>query len=169
MYKIYFNNKPLLLVSEITKETEEYLHHEETVFIDEYNLHTVKAMIHEMASGKINAGVFLHTDVEELLIAFKKKFLLIIAAGGFVHTGNDEVLLIFRRGKWDLPKGKLDEGEALETCALREIKEETGVQQIKSEGPCCITYHTYTENGKNILKESHWFMVKAVKQNEFIP
>ena len=169
MYKIYFNNKPLFLVSEITKETEEYLHHEETVFIDEYNLHTVKAMIHEMASGKINAGVFLHSDIEELLNAFKKKFLVIIAAGGFVHTGKNEVLLIFRRGKWDLPKGKLDEGEDLETCALREIKEETGVQQINSEGPLCITYHTYTENGKNILKESHWFMVKAVKQNEFIP
>jgi len=169
MVKIYFNNKPLFLVDEITREVEEYLHHEDTVFIDEFNLHTVKAMIHEMEVSKIRAGVFLYKNVDEVLSMFKKKLQLIKAAGGLVHTDEDEILLIFRNGKWDLPKGKLDPNEALEACAVRELKEETGLDQVKVEKPLCITYHTYHQEGKFILKESHWFLMKAQKQGSFIP
>lgn len=169
MVKIYFNNKPLYLTDNITKEIEELLHHEETVFIDEFNIHTVKAMLHEIELPKIHTGVFLHDDVEALLKAFKKKFVLIKAAGGLIHTKEDDLLLIFRRGKWDLPKGKLDDGEDLETCAVREVNEETGLENVKIEKPLCITYHTYHENGKHILKESHWFLMKAKKQANLLP
>ena len=169
MVKIYFNNKPLFLVDQITKEVEEYLHHEDTVFIDEFSLHTVKAMIHEMEMSKIHAGVFLHGNVDEVLNMFKKKLQLIKAAGGLVHTDDDEILLIFRNGKWDLPKGKLDPGEELEACAVRELKEETGLENVKPEKPLCITYHTYHQQGKFILKESHWFLMKAERQGNFIP
>ena len=35
-----------------------------------------------------------------------------------------------RLGKWDLPKGKLDKGETIEECALREIEEETGAKGL---------------------------------------
>jgi 8-oxo-dGTP pyrophosphatase MutT (NUDIX family) len=166
--KIYFNNKPLFVVSEITKEVEAYLHHDDAVFIDEFNFHTVKAMIHEMELPRIHAGVFLHNDVEAVLKSFRKKLFPIQAAGGLVHTDDQELLLIFRRGKWDLPKGKVDEGESLETCAIREIKEETGIDIIQNEGPLCTTYHTYHQFGKHILKESHWFLMKAEKR-PFIP
>jgi 8-oxo-dGTP pyrophosphatase MutT (NUDIX family) len=166
---IYFNNKPLFITNEITKELEEYLHHEETVFIDDFNFHTVKAMIHEMELSKIHAGVFLHTDVDAVLKAFKKKLVLIKAAGGLVHTAENNILLIFRRGKWDLPKGKLDDNEDLETCAVREIKEETGLTDAQIERPLCVTYHTYHQEGKHILKESHWYLVKAPKQTNLLP
>ena len=169
MTKIYFNQKPLFITNTITPELEEYLHHEETVFIDDFNAHTVKAMIHEMLSQKINAGVFLHADEAAVLHAFRKKFSFVQAAGGFVHTKDHRILLIFRRGKWDLPKGKLDPGEDLEACALREISEETGVSQLVSEGPLCITYHTYQQDGKFWLKESHWFMVRAEGTGHFLP
>jgi 8-oxo-dGTP pyrophosphatase MutT (NUDIX family) len=167
--KIYFNNKPLFLVNEVTKEIEELLHHEDTVFIDEFNAHTLKAMIHEMEAAQIHAGVFLHKDTEEMLRAFKKKLVLVIAAGGLAHTDENELLLIFRKGKWDLPKGKLDGKESLASCALREIKEETGLQEAAIEHPLCVTYHTYHEFGKHILKESHWFLMKAQKQDSFTP
>jgi 8-oxo-dGTP pyrophosphatase MutT (NUDIX family) len=167
--KIYFNNKPLFLTSEIGKELEEYLHHDDTVLIDEFNSHTVKAMLHEMELPRIHAGVFVHEDVDALLKAFKKKLVLVKAAGGFVHTNDNEILLIFRRGKWDLPKGKLDEGEDLQTCAIREIKEETGLMNPVAEQPLCITYHTYHEFGKHILKESHWYLVRSDKQANFLP
>jgi 8-oxo-dGTP pyrophosphatase MutT (NUDIX family) len=166
--KIYFNNKPLFVVSEITREVEAYLHHDDAVFIDEFNIHTVKAMIHEMELPRIHAGVFLHNDVDAVLKAFKKKLFLVQAAGGLVYTDDHELLLIFRRGKWDLPKGKVDEGESIEACAVREIKEETGIDISRNEGPLCTTFHTYHQFGKHILKESHWFLMKAEK-SAFIP
>ena len=166
--KIYFQNKPLFLIDCLNAEVEEYLHHEETVFIDEFNLHTVKAMIHEMDQSKILRGVFLHKDVEAVLAGFKKKLTLIKAAGGLVYSGN-HILLIFRRGKWDLPKGKLDEKEKLEDCAVREVKEETGLQNPLIEGPLKVTYHTYHEYGSHILKESHWYLMKSDSQSPLVP
>ena len=169
MYKIYFNNKPLFITSQLTPELQEYLHHEETVFIDEFSVHTVKAMVHEMEAPQIHSGVFLNDDVDAVLKAFKKKLVLIQAAGGLVHTNDNELLLIFRRGKWDLPKGKLDEGENLEACAVREVTEETGLSAIEIEQPLCVTYHTYHEFGKHILKESHWYLMKTAAKSDLIP
>ena len=166
---IYFNNKPLFITNEISKELEEYLHHEDTVFIDEFNFHTVKAMIHEMELPKIHSGVFLHEDVEAVMKMFKKKLFLVKAAGGLVHSEGNDLLLIFRRGKWDLPKGKLNHNEDMESCAIREVKEETGLLTVQIEQSLCITYHTYHENGKHILKESHWFLMKAAKQANLLP
>jgi 8-oxo-dGTP pyrophosphatase MutT (NUDIX family) len=167
--KIYFNNKPLFLVNELTPEIEEYLHHEETVFIDELNTHTVKAMIHEMEQPKIHRGIFLHPDVDTLLKSFKKKFSFVQAAGGFVYTEDHQILLIFRRGKWDLPKGKLDPHEDLAACALREVKEETGLENVQLDKPLTITYHTYHQYGEYILKESHWYLMRSGRQEVFSP
>lgn len=126
-------------------------------------------MVHEMEAAKIHAGVFLHEDVDAVLKAFKKKLVLVKAAGGFVHTEDDHLLLIFRRGKWDLPKGKVDENEEMKSCAIREVKEETGLFEIEIEKQLCITYHTYHQNGKHILKESHWYLIKSQKQTNLIP
>ncbi len=69
------------------------------------------------------------------------------AAGGLIFNDKKELLFIFRKGKWDLPKGKLDEGETLEACALREIKEETGVTAhiVRLIG---TTEHRYFEKKK---------------------
>jgi 8-oxo-dGTP pyrophosphatase MutT (NUDIX family) len=167
--KIYFNNKPLFLVNELSPEIEEHLHHEETVFIDEFNSHTVKAMIHEMEQPKILRGIFLHQDTDALLKSFKKKFSFVQAAGGFVYTDDHQVLLIFRRGKWDLPKGKLDANEDLAACALREVREETGLENVRLERPLTITYHTYHQYGDYILKESHWYLMRSEAQEEFTP
>jgi 8-oxo-dGTP pyrophosphatase MutT (NUDIX family) len=56
------------------------------------------------------------------------------AAGGVVHRrsedGELQVLLIHRPryGDWTLPKGKCNEGESDELCALREVEEETGLR-----------------------------------------
>ena len=155
--KIYFNDKPLFLCDSIDPELEPYRHHDDAVFIDVFNVHTVKSMLHEMELAKIHAGIFLHPDLEALKKAFWKKFTVIKAAGGLVLNPAGEMLLIFRRGKWDLPKGKLDPGETIEQCALREVREETGIKDVKTDGPLLTTYHTYHESGKFILKESYWY------------
>lgn len=167
--KIYFDDKPLFLCDSIDETIEPLIHHDDTVFIDELNTHTVKSMIHEMQEPRIQAGVFYHASLDELIKAFYKKFTIIQAGGGLVQNEKNEILLIFRRGKWDLPKGKLDKGEKIEECAVREVQEETGLQKIKLLNALLITYHTYHEGARYILKESHWYRMKADSAENLVP
>jgi len=167
--KIYFDNKPLFLCDDVDATLQPFVHHDDAVFIDELNLHTVKSMIHEMQRSSVHAGVFFHTDLEELKASFFKKFTLINAAGGFVLNENNEVLIMFRRGKWDLPKGKLDRKESAEQGAIRETEEETGLKNIKLISPLVTTYHTYHEGTKYILKETKWFKMKVSGEQTLIP
>ena len=79
----------------------------------------------------------------------------IIAGGGLVFNESDELLMIYRRGKWDLPKGKLDDGETINDCALREVKEETGLADVEILEAVGITYHDYFDKylQKEVIKE----------------
>lgn len=101
--------------------------------------------------------------------AFFKQYTCITAAGGLVINDEDKILMIFRRGKWDLPKGKLEGNEPLEVCAEREVKEETGLKNITLERFLTTTYHTYTERGKDILKDTHWYVFRAPGQQNLKP
>jgi len=167
--KVYFNDKPLFLCDQLNEEINVYAHHDDAILIDEFSTPAVNSMIHEMRQKKIHAGIFVHKDLATLKKAFWKKFLLVQAAGGWVRNEKAETLFMLRRGKWDLPKGKLDKGETLEQCAVREVGEETGLKKIKLDGPLTITYHTYDENGKHILKESHWYRMTAAAGQPIIP
>jgi 8-oxo-dGTP pyrophosphatase MutT (NUDIX family) len=167
--KIYFNDKPLFLCDTIDETIEPFVHHDDAVFIDELDPRTIKSMIHEMQLDKIHAGVFFHADLDALKKAFFKKFTLVQAAGGLVHNEQKELILIHRRGKWDLPKGKLEKGEKLEECAVREVEEETGLTGVILESPLTITWHTYHEGTKFILKESHWYSMKVSGQQKLVP
>ena len=95
----------------------------------------------------------------------------IIAAGGLVFNEKNELLMIFRRGKWDLPKGKLDEGEAIEDCAVREVKEETGLENVSIENFTGLTFHEYfdTHLNEDVRKETHWYKMKAKGMQALIP
>ncbi|HET6255093.1 MAG TPA: NUDIX domain-containing protein [Puia sp.] len=167
--KIYFNDKPLFLCDEMTDEIKRYAHHDDAVLIDEYSHPAVNAMIHEMRRESVHAGIFLHSDVGTLKKAFWKKFKLVQAGGGLVQNPAGRYLFMLRRSKWDLPKGKLDPGETLEQCAVREVGEETGLSQVRLDGPLLVTYHTYDENGHHILKETHWFRMSLLSDQAIVP
>ena len=156
-YKIYFGDSPLYLTDQLDKEMNQIMHHDDGVYMDELSNSGIKSMIHEMKNPQHHAGVFYHERIEELKKAFWKHFLVIKAAGGLVRNDDDKLLMIFRRGKWDMPKGKLDKGETLEDCAVREVEEETGIKNTRLLKPYTVTYHVYDEFGKHILKESHWY------------
>ena len=94
---------------------------------------------------------------------------MIKAAGGFVLNENNEVLMMFRRGTWDLPKGKMDKKETFEDCAIRETEEETGLKKIKLISPLITTYHTYHEGSKYVLKETKWFTMKVSSEQKLLP
>ena len=169
LIKIYFGNKPLFLTSEVTPELEPFRHHDDTVFIDELSAHAVNAMLHEMRAEKVHAGILLHPDLPALKRAIWKKFLVLQAAGGLVINEKKELLFILRRGFWDLPKGKLEAGENLEDCAIREVEEETGLRNVILDKLLITTFHTYDESGKHILKESHWYLMHVEKAGALVP
>lgn len=93
----------------------------------------------------------------------------IIAGGGIVENDEEKILFQFRRGFWDLPKGKLDEGETIEECAVREVEEETGLQNVQLGELVGITCHSYKENGEDIEKETHWFAMKVSGEQKLVP
>jgi 8-oxo-dGTP pyrophosphatase MutT (NUDIX family) len=167
--KIYFSDKPLFLCDEFNAEINSYAHHDDAVFIDEYSTAAVNSMIHEMKLSKVHAGIFYHNKLDDLKKAFWKKFVPVQAAGGLVENEGGGLLFIYRRKKWDLPKGKLDKGETLEHCALREVREETGLAKLQVKKSLLATYHTYDESGKHFLKETHWFLMKATGNQSLTP
>lgn len=166
---IYFDDKPVFLCDEITPEINEYRHHPESVFIDELSTAAINSLLHEINKKQFHAGIIFDKNFPKLKADFFKHFILIRAAGGLVKNKKGEVLMIFRMGKWDLPKGKLEEGESIAECAKREVQEETGLLELKVGKLIEITYHTYIQFGKHILKESHWYAMKATGNEKLIP
>ncbi len=104
-------------------------------------------------------------DPKALFRAFKKRYQRIKAAGGVVFNDAGEILLIYRRGYYDLPKGKMEKGEKKRACARREVEEETGVRGLTVGARIAKTRHTYrTAKGKRILKTTYWYAMTAPKQ-----
>ncbi|RIV24869.1 NUDIX domain-containing protein [Fibrisoma montanum] len=97
----------------------------------------------------------------------KSHFKVIKAAGGVI-VDNLQILLMYRRGVWDLPKGKLDDGESSREGAAREVEEETGIKVTVGER-ICTTWHTYSLNGSRILKRTKWYRMGVVDDSRMAP
>jgi 8-oxo-dGTP pyrophosphatase MutT (NUDIX family) len=93
----------------------------------------------------------------------------ITAAGGIVENEHKEILFMFRRGKWDLPKGKLDDGETIEECAVREVEEETGLHDVERGELIDVTMHQYEEHNVEIQKETYWYAMKVRGEQKLVP
>jgi 8-oxo-dGTP pyrophosphatase MutT (NUDIX family) len=166
---IYFNDKPLFLSDKLEDELTSWSHHDDAVLIDEFSPAAVNSMIHEMRQAKVHAGIFIHSNLEELKKAFFRKFEVLQAAGGLVKNDRGDILFQYRLNKWDLPKGKLEAGESLEVCAVREVEEETGLKEVELGEPLLVTYHTYDDSGKHMLKETHWFTMRVSGDQKLEP
>ena len=91
-----------------------------------------------------------------------QEYQYIRAAGGIVRNAEGKILMIFRRGVWDFPKGKVENGESAEEAALREVLEETGIEaRITNPTPISV-FHTYDTYGPKMLKETLWHEMEAV-------
>ncbi|RLA06405.1 MAG: hypothetical protein DRQ51_09535 [Gammaproteobacteria bacterium] len=84
---------------------------------------------------------------------------IIESAGGLICNQDHYILLIFKRGKWDLPKGRTEGGDDTMITAIRESSEETGLKEnkLKIIGKLVSTYHTTSHNKKDFLKKTHWY------------
>ena len=158
---IYHNNHPIILCDFIDKDIASYYNNARTLIYTEVSETLIRKVLQAAEQKDFYAGIFVGKDLSTLKNTYGQFFKVILAGGGLVYNEHDEILLIFRKGFWDLPKGKLDDGETLSACALREVREETGIANILLHEKIITTYHTYQEKGKYILKESHWFKMSV--------
>ena len=168
MLKIYFGTKPLFITDSRNAEVAPYLDSKGTVVLTDIKDTEIGNMIRQMQEPDVPAGVIFYNP-DQAINSLRNHLVQIQAAGGLVYAGGREILMIYRRGKWDLPKGKLDEGEDLETCAKREVEEETGIKNLALERKICVTYHTYYQGADYVLKESHWYLMRTNKGQKFTP
>ncbi|MCO6494841.1 MAG: NUDIX domain-containing protein [Bacteroidetes bacterium] len=98
-----------------------------------------------------------------LIRLLKNEFKFIQAAGGIVEE-NGKFLYIKRFDHWDLPKGKLEKNESEKEGALREVREECGIQNLKIISELPKSYHLYLFNGKPALKETFWFLMRSTEK-----
>ena len=97
----------------------------------------------------------------------KSKFKIVKAAGGLVRKGS-KILMIYRMKKWDLPKGKINKKEKKKAAALREVEEECSIK-VGLDHKICATWHTYTMNGKRMLKKTTWYAMTCTDDKLMAP
>lgn len=162
MYKIYINGTPLLLKS----SQEASAAASDKVLVNRYTGQT-KSLLNYAdmleKNTRFDSVTLYADDVEKLFQDFASQYKIVEAAGGVVFNQEHKTLLIFRRGFWDLPKGKIDPGETREAAAVREVQEETGLQQLQLGNFLTQTYHTYKEGKTRVLKRTYWFLMQTTE------
>ncbi len=137
----------------------------------------LQGVIEILLDHKNNSQFILFSaELEKLKADFLAQFICIEASGGLVQNSAGDVLLMYRRGSWDLPKGKVDDGETLEQAAIREVQEETGLIEIELGEriffPSFLnkaTYHTYPYRRQQAMKISYWYRMNYLGNDTPVP
>ncbi len=159
MIKVFVDDKPLVFAENFSDEN----------YIRYTKLPSPQQLTDDFKKSDINGGFFMTHQVEHDFNQFSSQFKVIFAAGGVIFNDDDKLLMIKRLGKWDLPKGKMDEGESAEETALREVCEETGVCHAKIISQLDDTYHIYQLRGQYILKRTFWFRMLSETSEKIKP
>jgi len=154
MYKVFFNDRVVLLTDDFIRNFQlKY-----GLFYKYRNVEDLKELIQFYWRLKhIDTLFIFHYDLDELQERFRSCFEMVYAAGGLVKDRNGNILIMKRRGKWDLPKGKVNKNESFENASLREVTEECGLHGLEITTPLLSTYHSYWIDDQNILKRTAWF------------
>lgn len=161
MYKVFVNDCPIILTDNKKNAIKFNLLQFESIQVDE--------IVAQIFQQKIEGISLLCENLEVCWEEFQSYFKSQKAAGGKVLNANNEVLFIYRFNKWDLPKGKLEKGESISSCAIREVEEECGITNLHIIKSLETTYHIYQEKGKTILKTTYWFLMYTDYVGELIP
>ena len=119
------------------------------------DIHALVGMVE--ASDSLQRVCIPTEDTEGTYRKICAEFLEVNAGGGLVSNRRGDYLLISRNGLWDLPKGHQDPGEDIAVTALREVQEETGIEDLVLQDLICITDHCYRRNGIWHLKHTWWY------------
>ena len=159
--KIYINNKPLILTNSAEQYIAEHTLAGGYLFLTGAFPRNFRMAQKHLEKSRTIGAIIEDISIEALQKELHKAYKPIEAGGGVVTNPGGEVLMIYRRGKWDLPKGKRDEGEAIEDCAEREVIEETGLPEVKMGSKIGETYHVYTQGNADLLKTTHWYRMEV--------
>ncbi len=161
MYKVFINDKPIILTDSLVK-TINFLHFS-------YENSVLDEIVHKLKFESLDGAVLVCKDLESSWNHFQTHFKKIVAAGGLVLNEKNEFLFIFRGYKWDLPKGRIEDGENIEETAVREVQEECGLNQIALHEFLITTYHLFFQNKQHKLKETHWYLMNTNSNETLIP
>lgn len=161
MYKVFVKEVEII----VTSDKDLFPDH------DAFSLKRVdfKKLVKAIRKGKIERPLLYCKNEDKILKRLHKKLPLVLAGGGLVENQNNEYLFIHRNGKWDLPKGKSENNESIEETSLREVAEETGVENLSISKYLGPTYHVFSRNGKLRLKLTHWYAMTTDYTGELIP
>lgn len=138
-----------------------------------YNIGTsvdIPALVGLFEASDSLAKVFIPTDdIEGTYRRICEEFVEVNAGGGLVSNRRGDFLLIRRNGLWDLPKGHQDPGEDISVTALREVQEETGIEQLLLRDLICITDHCYIRDGRWHLKHTWWYDMLYTDPTDLTP
>jgi len=167
MYKIYIKDTLLVLIdSKDLKKTKSTLGNELVTKYAGKKKYLLNFIDKAEKDTKCNCIIIHAEDLKMLWKDFKSLFKIVKAAGGLVLNKKKEGLLIYRRGFWDMPKGKMEKGEKKMVAAVREVEEETGATDLFIEGKLATTYHTYKYKiNKRVLKKTYWYLMHTNVKN----
>ena len=161
MYKVFINERPIILTDSFCQESG-FTH------LD-YDDITISEIISKLTKESIGGMVLFCENLKESWDDFKSNFKVIPAAGGLVLNDENEFLFIFRGCKWDLPKGRVEKGEKIKEAAVREVQEECGISNVIVHEFLITTHHIFYYNEKIKLKETHWFQMKSYDREILTP
>jgi len=167
--KVFYNDKPLVLTTDKEAYINDYPIAEGYEFFDGASLRSFMQALQYLDRPGTKGAIVEDISADSLLSQLHAMYQSIDAAGGVVFNEDNAILMIFRRGKWDLAKGKLDKGETLETCAVREVSEETGLEHLELEEKLCDTYHIYAQNNEQLMKRTAWYKMKGTVADKLKP
>lgn len=166
MYKVFFNERSVLLTDDFIRNFQMRY----GLFYKYRNVEELKELLSMFWDIKTLDHLCLyHHDLDQLRERFKSCFQMVYAAGGLIKNKDGRYLVMKRRGKWDLPKGKVNRNETIEAAAVREVTEETGLFGIAVMAPMLSTYHTYYIESVPVLKRTTWFEMLYMGDEEPIP
>ena len=90
-----------------------------------------------------------------------------ISAGGLVYRKNHSVIYFVlcyknKTNRWHLPKGTQEFNESICNTAIREVKEETGLE-VKIKVFLSNIYYKFIDNQKNMLnKKVAFYIMEAI-------
>ncbi len=163
MYKVFFNQKPIVLTTSLISPKGD-----SPFFYVKFT--NKKFIVNALKSKKTKKLYLYHSKEDKLWDYFFNMFKLIEAAGGLVRNfETNHYLFIFRNKKWDLPKGRINKNEAIKNAAIREVQEETGVENLSIIKTLNTTYHIFKKNRKYRLKKTFWYLMDTNYDGELFP